>query len=187
MLSEFKKLRSIWSQSSLPARAILIVSTFFTVTSVTSLSDAVFQWKGFILDGLTFYRDCFIGTIREVAIYFGIALTADAVDVVILSAIWFIAIVRTNVVAGKIDNALFLTLIYFALIVSQVHVLNGVTANRYSWILLLGIFVMYMLYPRALPKRLTPKQSFAYYLPMIASILVILILGAINSGLHRTS
>lgn len=49
-------LKGNWRNSTLPTRCLLILSLFFTISSVASLSDTVFQWKGFILDGVEFYR-----------------------------------------------------------------------------------------------------------------------------------
>ncbi len=38
------------------AKFFIILSSLITFNSLASISDAVFKWKGFISDGLEFYR-----------------------------------------------------------------------------------------------------------------------------------
>lgn len=187
ILSELEEIKSIWSRSSAPVRTILAVSAFFTVTSVTSLSDAIFHWKGFILNGVTFYREWFSGPIREVALDLGIVLVPEAIDIVIVYAIWFIAIIRKNIVGGAKRYAFFLTIYYSLILALLIHAASGeLEGSGVLSIISCVILVLYFLYPR-LYRSFTPQQKFAYYFPMMVSVAVILVLGAINAGLQRAA
>ena len=57
MEEHWKKFKEIWANSSLAFKLIHSLSLFFTLTSVTSLSEKVIAWKGFIKDGIDFYRN----------------------------------------------------------------------------------------------------------------------------------
>ena len=58
----------------------MAIALFFTVSSITSLSDVVFKWKGFILDGLEFYRTYYVENVRRVFDIFHLNYTAASID-----------------------------------------------------------------------------------------------------------
>ena len=46
-----------WKKSPFLAKVIWVVSVILASSSIASLSETVFAWKGFILDGVEFYRE----------------------------------------------------------------------------------------------------------------------------------
>ena len=47
---------SVWRSSPWRYRVLLVLSLVLASGSIASLSETVAKWKGFILDGVTFYR-----------------------------------------------------------------------------------------------------------------------------------
>ena len=45
-----------WSNFSLATRIFLVVSFFLSCASIASLADSVYQFKGFILTAIEYYR-----------------------------------------------------------------------------------------------------------------------------------
>jgi hypothetical protein len=54
---DFSELAIVWRNSPWRIRIVLVLSGFLAASSLASLSEAVAKWKGFLLVGLTFYRD----------------------------------------------------------------------------------------------------------------------------------
>ena len=48
LIGDFKELKQEWKDSSVLKKVLVILVLFLTTGSVTSLSDVVFQWRGFI-------------------------------------------------------------------------------------------------------------------------------------------
>ena len=87
IVDDIKGVKSLWSGASLPFKGLIVVSTFFAVSSITSLSDVIFEWKGFILDGIEFYRGLIVRPLQEFAAQFGLSYARQAVDFFILFCI----------------------------------------------------------------------------------------------------
>lgn len=45
-----------WGKASWKGRALLLLGLLLSASSIASLADTVFQWKGFLLRGVEFYR-----------------------------------------------------------------------------------------------------------------------------------
>ncbi len=56
-----------WSGAPWRVRVLLAIALFLSSSSLASLSEAVWKWKGFILDALTFYRSWVVHPMSEVA------------------------------------------------------------------------------------------------------------------------
>ncbi len=56
LYADIEETKNIWKKASWQTRLILFVFLFLTVSSITSVADTVFKWKGFILDGVVFYQ-----------------------------------------------------------------------------------------------------------------------------------
>ena len=72
--------KELWRNASPLMKLVIGVSLFLTVSSVTSLADVVFEWKGFILDALEFYRSWIADPVRRIARAFGLNYTRPEVD-----------------------------------------------------------------------------------------------------------
>lgn len=53
---ECEQLKMAWVKLSLPAKVLSGISLFLSASSITSLSNAIIEWKGFIKDAVDFYQ-----------------------------------------------------------------------------------------------------------------------------------
>jgi len=56
LYNDFHEVFAKWSKCSWLLKLWLALSLFLASGSIASLSDTVFKWKGFVLDGISFYR-----------------------------------------------------------------------------------------------------------------------------------
>ncbi|HDY8072294.1 TPA: hypothetical protein RQK93_004596 [Vibrio vulnificus] len=67
-------------------RIFIMISFFLSVSSIASLSESIFKWKGFILDAVDFYQHCIAEIIINYAGSVGLSYTQNQVhSAVILS------------------------------------------------------------------------------------------------------
>lgn len=72
--------KELWGESSLLFKLVSLISIFLALSSITSLSEEVFKWRGFIKDGIDFYRSSLILPVREYLERFGFLITQDEAD-----------------------------------------------------------------------------------------------------------
>ena len=63
--SDYEEMTSSFEKMGGLGKLFIGVSFFITVSSVTSLSEVVFKWKGFILEALKSYQKYFVETLKE--------------------------------------------------------------------------------------------------------------------------
>ncbi|MEQ3632400.1 hypothetical protein [Thalassolituus sp.] len=181
LVGDLQEVRSLWADTSWKLRIVLVVSTFFAISSVASLSDLVFQWRGFILDGIQFYSNWITDPIRRFLAQLGLILSGNSVDFLILSTLYISGLLRKFWLDGAKTNILHAIFLAVLLCLLAVR-LSGQASGPSIWGFLL-ITVTYLLTPIAWKE--TTKEKFVYYAPISIAILVVLVLGAINSGLTR--
>ena len=60
-LGDVKEIQEGCKEKSWGYKVLVIVSIFFTTSSLTGLSDHIIKWRGFIKDGLGFYHEWIVG------------------------------------------------------------------------------------------------------------------------------
>ena len=78
------EIKKYWKQSPTWAKIYLGVSTFVASGSIASLSDTVFAWKGFILDGIELYRKIVNPLKGLIDFVFHAQLTQNQIDLIII-------------------------------------------------------------------------------------------------------
>ncbi len=53
---ELRELSGLYESVGPINKLLLVISFFLSISSIASLSETVFKWKGFILDGIQFYQ-----------------------------------------------------------------------------------------------------------------------------------
>ena len=86
-------------------KAAIILVTFLSISSITSLSDVVFEWKGFILDAIEFYRKWIVNPFRSVATLIGLNYVDIEVDAIVLFSTQMSVQFRSQVVPQKLNIA----------------------------------------------------------------------------------
>lgn len=95
LFSDLKEVKSIWHKANNIEKFILVISAFLTVSSITSLSDLVFHWKSFILEGVNFYHQY----IRVLFSYpfqlFGLTFHSYQLDIICINSILLGGVIRS--------------------------------------------------------------------------------------------
>ncbi|PMG51301.1 hypothetical protein [Vibrio splendidus] len=185
---------------------------FIALSSITSLSDLIFHWKGFIADGLSLYQSYFVKPIQSIAENVGLSYSEPQIhSAIILSTTVGIgmkllsdgqleAFAKINEQYGSNlkPNLLYFKLVsfIFPLILWVSYGLSDVTIYLVPHVLLALVYPFVLTGTKEVLVKLEKsddgyreKSSFNYtrnyycYLALIA--LFIGFLGAVNSGLTR--
>jgi len=211
---DFEELVSSYKNVSLPSRLFLLVSFFMTISSIASLSDTIFKWKGFIADSLLFYRDFvvipFISAASKIGFHFSDNEVHACILLTITINIGMRLLTKGQVVAFeqinkkystnlKPDLRLSKSLAIFVPIASWFwYGLTNQDVNLvYVWVVILG-YPIFLVAPKWLSAKLEKEEgSFMekkhfnyfgqYYLYFASILLVVGVLGAINSGLQKVA
>ncbi|MEM6720327.1 MAG: hypothetical protein AAF611_13460 [Bacteroidota bacterium] len=193
--SDIDEILKEWKTSSKWFKIVVIVSAFITLSSVASLSDTIFAWKGFILDGVEFYRITILEPIRHLFLIIDIKLSIISTNLLIIWLIIFGSIIRLLFYLAKETNSLRRFFQVFSLVAISLLYKTILYYISFHYNLLekyleralvynLAIFLIifsYLLY-----KLVNYKKALLILVgPLLLSIVVILILAAINSGLTR--
>lgn len=202
IFSDFNDLKEEWKTQSIVVKTIAILSFFFTISSLSSLSETIFQWKGFILDGIEFYHKYISSPIREVFRFIGIRLSKSTIDVLISFNLFAIPIIRyflkslrkdeeaksfgEKAALGSISLILFFYLIVIVLILflTSDKVITSLPWITNYYTILYLIFGVVLITLELFNKR-NKSVFLRIYTPVILGIFVILVLAAVNSGLIR--
>ena len=188
IIKDIEEAKKLWGDASLPIKGIIVVSLFITVSSVASLSELVFRWKGFFLDALEFYRKWVVIPIVDFFKPFDIVWSRAEADVVILGWITVVSWVRYCWVdcsltqAGKKDFKDFFLGIagYIIGYAGAVYNFSGASNQAGSWTLLIYIAVfLFLLF------FLKGRNRIIFGAPLVIAVIIVLLLGAINAGLTR--
>ncbi|MBO3697783.1 hypothetical protein [Roseivirga sp. E12] len=199
LLGDLNELKREWKSSSTTKKAFIILSFFLTTNSVASLSDILINWKGFIKDGIEFYRSNVSLPISDFIDRFGIVIHDQTVDVLIiilltlntLIRVYFHLIRKKEAIPLGIISTWFITI--FALIaIGFIEYASSVFEERLTqpsipvkYVLILAITSMLLL-TRSIRKNLEQTDPLRNRLvsmlwgPIGFACAFILILGAIN-------
>ena len=199
---DYQSLKQWLRQASPTVKVIAVVWFITTISNIASLSDAVFQWKGFILDGVEFYRRWITDPLHGLLVDLDprlIDVNADLLALSILCSIGFLRVclhLYRNIRSG-IDNADFseeekrLVQKAFATPIRVIVALESITwplrtiaifglstQNHLASLLFVAI--------SSLPWVVAKDFRSHFIGPLTLAIVVVLALGAINAGLLRT-
>ena len=201
--NDFNEAKELWSNSSLLTKIFVCVTLFLTTSSIASLSDVVFKWKGFVLDGIAIYRDWLVAPITDYSSYIGLKYSVAEIDALILLDVLFVVpYFRTLLfpwrkINSNLEYSVKIKRGAIAAFVSIIalHLLVGASGNESSILILsvafLGTFWLLVLPSKGLKAAYTElygsvkKYRIVYAGPILFAITTMLILGAINSGLTR--
>jgi len=172
--------------------------------NIASISDYVFRWKGFILNGVNFYRLWIRDSLAELANHLGWNVTSDEFDPIIFATILAITImvnVRRFVPLlslSKLGTAALVSLIvavpvlniYIELVRAGYFELKPQDARRFlmvslfTYLLYGGIFV----HSSRLVRNVRPLVAIKeFFLPGVIALTLVFITAAVSEGISRTS
>ena len=190
ILGDINEAKMFWSKSALITKLFIIISTFLTFSSVTSLSEVIFKWRGFISDGLTFYREHILEVIRQIGELLNLSYTNSEIDVLVLFGIIVGSFIRTEYDNDRIPKIILMLLLIIYL--DTVYD-NGKSPKEdltpywriliYALIPLVGNLVTYFSTKDQEKKKYLIKKTMIFYTPILLAIVSVLILAAVNTGL----
>lgn len=190
-LSEIEELKSNWKKASPIYKVLLCISFFLAVSSIASLSDIIFEWKGFILDGIEFYKQHIVNPIKVCFEKQGIHFQIRAINQLIIigliysssmRVIWVAAPKKYSSLNSKLfntANVLVMALMMLNLFLRETRIDNSKQIIP-TWVEILMLLVL--IYGS---RKLSKKEKIQFYGPIILAILTVLILAAVNSGLNK--
>jgi len=180
LLKDIEDTFELWKRSSLVYK---ILSFSFAMAPLASISDSVFQWKGFILSGVEFYRTGVHFWFREALFYVGFERSIQVVDYLIFIGVLYLSSIYSVFMISEISfkSKLLLSINY----ISAFFVLLLLTSSSsgVTWFQWLIPIVMYI----SIPIILDYPYKISWYAPFIFAIASVPILAAVNIGLTRTS
>lgn len=176
-LGDLNELKNYWNKSSLLTRMLMTVFLFLNVSSLTSLSENIFKWKNFILDGLNFYREFISNPIMNAANSIGVYFTLEELDFLAVLTILLASVIR-GIYAFNLDHIKKYSALYCIVYLLTAYKMAkpGISGySYYSFLIFIPMFIFYF-------KGAIRMKALA--IPII-STLVVLILASISLGLTK--
>ena len=177
--------RRLWKDASFISKIFLVVSAFFALGSIATLSDVVFHWKGFILDGVNFYNRYVTSFIGKFVSFFGGTINQYWSNYYLLYFLVVAGHFRTIQLNRGTRYFSFGVVLIFAFVAFG---LFGLVLRSSADAVILG-FEFYTLiilhFGPPLLFKTTLESKYLFYSPVILAVTIVLILGAVNSGLTR--
>ena len=104
LLGDIQEAKNVWLGASWKFKIIIGVSVFFAVSSIASLSDTVFAWKGFLLKGVIFYEEYIITPITKYAEMLGLTWDNKNANYIVLFGLWLSSIIREIWTRSSLNN-----------------------------------------------------------------------------------
>lgn len=190
-------------------RIFLILGFFFSLSSLTSLSSTIVEWKGFILEGIEFYQLYFVEPIASSASNFGLSYSRSEIHAAIVSSICVTVGMRIlavgQQVAFRVINKKYnsnlkpnLTVFWGVAIAYSIGiwVWFGISESVIRpWFLALSIvfYPFFIVVPKIIWSKsggYFEKGEFSYFKSyfayLSALLLIVCVLAAINTGLKES-
>ena len=183
--NDLKEYVDLWhNSSSKKGKIISVVFVIYLLAPLASLSDYIFKWKGFVLDGVNFYRE---EIIHPIWLFVKTHLNFDlAVEFYDLFFIYILTIgLHIKVANLGLMGALpriFIHGIIFSYMLSAATEIEVIPYD--FWLIFALIFLSPFLGAKL--TGYTYSEAFIPYVPILTGCFLICVLAAINIGLHRT-
>lgn len=186
--ADIDEVTAIWHRAAWRVRAFLALSFFLSTSSIASLSEAVFKWKGFALDALTFHRSYIARPLGEcLQRLLSHPVPTEALDSTIILTMFFAGAARVMIYRQKsakskvLDLSTFLVC-YLGMLYLLVNPSKGsevTSASSTSAWLLYPVFLLWFYLSLKGAERIL---AISY---MLAPVLAVAIIGAVSSGFSR--
>lgn len=192
LLADLDELSSAWKKCSLLGKLLIaFVVFFFTLTPLASLSDTAFQWKGFVLDALLFYRSYFVSPVIYFLDYLGIRFPTFMIDLFVIQLLTSAGLIRKNFAQERRHVAWRLIRLEIGLMVLLI-----LLASKYREAIQLSVTdkiagfavvfaLIFFFVPLLFSKGWSRSAYISYCGPIFASLLFLGVTAAIQSGLTR--
>lgn len=192
---DIDQIKQLWADSTWVMKIIMVLTLFISSSSLASLSDVVFEWKGFIQDGVQFYTSWIMKPILTLLEVIGLKLTLSMANYIVMCSLMIAGYFKAywtgrDNVTNKLKFSILVTLFVSTVVIG---VIGSYTYDEgenfdYSYALFNMFIVLVIVAPVIFFILKCLRQSIkfnftAYYVTIGVPIMVVLILGAINTGL----
>jgi hypothetical protein len=203
--------KQFWSVGPL-GKLLLLLFFFLSVSTIASLSDVIFKWKGFILEAINIYQEYFVAPLITTASFLNMSFSESEIHTAVLMSI-SVSVGMRMLMAGQIvafkkineryNSDLVPSLTLYKVIMWSfpfaIWLWYGLTVQTpRPWVTGL-VFVFYPLFlvvPKVLMAKFnTEAESYwekgefnyfkAYYSYVGALLLIVCVFGAINVGITK--
>ncbi|HIF5692802.1 TPA: hypothetical protein ACX3DQ_003909 [Vibrio parahaemolyticus] len=209
--SDYEEILSAFHRVGPLQKVLLILSFFMSISAIASLSETIFKWKGFILDAVAVYQDCFVAPIVEYSALFGLHYEQHEVHSAVLLSTMVVLGMRL-LMLGQLSafekisedsgREIKPKLTYFKCISILFPVClwlgYGLTDSSFKLMLHIVVLLIYPVFlvgPKIFMHLIGSENSYlekgrfsyfkTYYAYLFAIAVVIGVLGAINTGLTK--
>lgn len=205
---EIDELKRSFKEGNALTRVLMTLGFFLSLSSLTELSSKVVAWKGFILNGLNFYRSIFIEPVTFLASNIGLSYTELEIHVATVSSICFAVGMRVQAMGQKVafrkigekfgnDVKPSLAFYWVLAIVAPIgfwlwYGLSDPTIHTWWVIFVFVSLPLFMILPKYILSKFGVYEFFeqgsfsyfkSYYVYISSLLLIICVLAAVNSGL----
>ena len=178
----------VWARAPWRVRVYLALSLILASTSIASLSETVFKWKGFLLDGINLYRLAISDPIKNAAQnLLNYSLSQSVFDLVVLAMLLAAASFRVAIFQPRDSFGRKGELSALGTMVGVIVMLiagNGTTLSLwFAGIFMAASFLMNAWFHA----RLGGAPALLWFAYVLAPPSLIGLLGAIHSGLTRNA
>lgn len=99
---EISEFYTAYKEANVLVKVLLILGFFLNLSSLTSLSSIIVEWKGFILEGIKFYQSFFVEPILSGATIVGLNYTNIEIHVATVTSVCFVIVMRIQAMGQKV-------------------------------------------------------------------------------------
>lgn len=205
---KIEELKNSYKEGNTLTRVVAVTCFFLTLSSITELSSKIVAWKGFILNGLGFYRSIFAEPVSYLTSNIGLSYTELEIHVATVSSICIAIGMRVQIKGQKVafrkisekygnkvkpNIAIFRVLAILMPIGIWLWYGLGDPTIHIWWVIFVSMFLpLFMTLPKMILSKFSDnvffeKGSFSYfksyYISLFSLILIVCILAAVNTGL----
>lgn len=185
---DIEEARVNWRQWPWLLKVWVLLSMFFTVSSVASLADAVAQWKGFFLDAVLFYRQWISVPFQSSLAHFDLQYKQKNADFLLICfvvitfhfrAMWINSMSYDENSRRGIRITSFFYCIEFCILLVNILKIPGPSIGWMNMTILAATFLVSPLVV------VSTHYVKIFVLQFLFSVLIVSVMAAINAGLHR--
>lgn len=205
---EFDELKKSFREGNALTKVVMVLGFILSLSSLTELSSKIVAWKGFILNGLDFYRTLFVEPVTYLSSIIGLSYTELEIHAATVSSTCIVIGMRVQAMGQKVafrkisekyGNEVRPNLTFFwvlgTVVPMGIWLLYGLRDPAvYTWsVMFASMFLpLFMTAPKIILSKFGDYEFFeqgsfsyfkSYYIYVASLILIICILAAINSGL----
>lgn len=192
VFGDFKELRDEWKKNSFSGKVFLIISTIFATTSLTSISEIVVKWRGFMLEVIRFYQKWVRQPFRNFLDWFGLDIELVTADLLIVVSVIFGCFLRFCWYLVKNELMDFDDLISWVLTsvfcFFLIALANDSDSEKARIVFLIFLMIVMLIFSLVIAFAKVEKWKpaiFQMWAPLIIGAVIVSILAGLNEGFSK--